>query len=547
MARPQHKAWPPGRPRDVPPSEVTLYDNLARHAAEKPDHVAILYYGTRITYAELNDTVCRIAGHLQAQGLQPGDRVGVFAQNCPQWVMAFYGIQRAGGVAVPINPMYRAEEVDHVLEDAGIRTIFAARDLLYHLRDHPEIARITFGYDDMVHGVHLADLPSSLKADATGTGLDWEEMLREAPAPAPYARAVTDLAILPYTSGSTGRGKGCIHSHLSVLHAARSIYDWFGITGDDIILTVAPMFHVVGLQCGLNVPIAVGATTVILPRWDRAVAASLIRDQGITVWPTVPTMVIDLLNAPDLNAQDLSTLRVLFGGGSAMPEAVAHKLHDLTGLSFLEGYGMTETIAPTTANPPHQPKAQCGGLPVFNTDVAIVDPETLTRLPSGEVGEVLISGPQVMEGYWQNDAANAESFVMLDGQRFLRSGDLGRVDDEGYLFLVDRIKRMINAAGYKVWPSEVEAILYRHPDIEEACVIAAKDPYRGETVKALVVPRNGVTPDPDQIRAWAHDQMAAYKVPRLFEFVSTLPKSGSGKVLWRELQIAEDANTAETA
>lgn len=541
MDRPQHKAWPPGRPHDVEPTQVTLYDNLARHAAERPDHPAIRFYGAAISYAELNETVCRIAGYLQANGLTPGDRVGIFAQNCPQWMMAFYGIQRAGGVAVPINPMYRAEEVDHVLEDAGITTVFAARDLLFHLRDHPEIARISFGYEDMASA---PDLPEALRSEATGTGLDWAEMLRDASMPGPYAREVGDMAILPYTSGSTGRGKGCVHTHRTVLHAARSIYDWFGITGDDVVLTVAPMFHVVGLQCGLNVPIAVGATSVILPRWDRQIAAGLIRDLGVTVWPTVPTMVIDLLNDPGLQPSDLASLRILFGGGSAMPEAVAHKLHDLTGLSFLEGYGMTETIAPTTANPPHKPLAQCGGLPVFNTDVAIVDPETLAPLPAGEVGEVLISGPQVMEGYWRNDAANAESFVTIDGQRFLRSGDLGRINDEGYLFLVDRIKRMINASGYKVWPSEVEAILYRHPQIEEACVIAAKDPYRGETVKALVVARRGDAPDPDEIRRWAHDQMAAYKVPRLFEFVDALPKSGSGKVLWRELQQAEDAKAA---
>lgn len=532
MERLQHQAWPPERPYDVALPDSTLYSNLARHAAERPEKAAILFEGQVTTYATLHSDVERIAGYLQTEcDVAAGDRIGLYAQNCPEFIAAYYGILRAQAVIVPINPMNMADEVDNILEDAGIRVMFSAADVLGNLR-HGRAA-------GLLSSVVTIGTPPEDMGSLSDQVIPWAEVIAADCAPGPYTGQVGDMAALPYTSGSTGRGKGCRHTHVSIQHSAACVYDWFGFTMEDVVLTVAPMFHVVGMQCGLNTPIALGATTVILPRWDREVAAELIRDHKVTVWPTVPTMVIDLLNNPDLAPEDLATLHTIFGGGSAMPEAVAARLNELTGLRFLEGYGMTESMGPTTANPVQAPIAQCGGLPLFNTDIAIVDPDSLAVLPPEEVGEVLISGPQVMLGYWNNPTADDESFVELDDQRFLRSGDLGRVNSQGYLFLVDRIKRMINASGYKVWPTEVESTLYRHPDIDEACVIAAKDPYRGETVKAILVLRAGTTPDPKAIRAWAHDHMAAYKVPRLYEFTDSLPKSGSGKVLWRDLQEAE--------
>ncbi|MGB0904402.1 MAG: AMP-binding protein, partial [Mangrovicoccus sp.] len=528
----QHRAWPPGRPFDVPLPEATLYENLARHAAERPDKPAILCQEQLVTYAALHQSVEQMAGYLQQIcGVQPGVHIGLYGQNCPEYAMAYYAILRAQAVVVPINPMNMADEVDKIIEDAGVHVVFAASDLR-----HGRAAGLLRHVITLGEGAAVTEMDS---AEVTS----WSLAIAAGQRPAPYTGAVSDLAAMPYTSGSTGRGKGCCHSHSSIQHSARCVYDWFGFTGEDVFLAVAPMFHVVGMQCGLNTPIALGATLVILPRWDREIAANLIRDHKITVWPTVPTMVIDLLNNPSLSAAHLTSLHTIFGGGSAMPEAVAAKLLELTGLSFLEGYGMTESMGPTTANPVQAPLARCGGLPLFNTDIAIVDPDSLALLPPGEIGEVLIAGPQVMQGYWNNPEADAESFVTLEGQSFLRSGDLGRVDEQGYLFLVDRIKRMINASGYKVWPTEVESMLYRHPDIDEACVIASKDPYRGETVKAVIVLRPGASEDPKALQAWAHDHMAAYKVPRLYEFTPALPKSGTGKVLWRELQEAELRNS----
>jgi len=280
---------------------------------------------------------------------------------------------------------------------------------------------------------------------------------------------------------------------------------------------------------------------VLLPRWDRAVAAQLIERYAITGFTAVPAMIVDLLSSPESERYDLSSLRALGGGGAAMPEAVARKLEQTFNITYLEGYGLSETIAATHINPPDRPKAQCLGIPIFGVDSRVVHPETLTPVASGEIGEIITHGPQVFHGYWQKPEANAQSFVEIDGKRFFRTGDLARVDDDGYFFLVDRLKRMINATGYKVWPAEVESMLYAHPGIKEACIIAQRDSRRGETVKAVVVPKPGAELTEDGIITWAREHMAAYKVPRSVELADDLPRSGSGKILWRVLQEREDA------
>jgi fatty-acyl-CoA synthase len=250
-------------------------------------------------------------------------------------------------------------------------------------------------------------------------------------------------------------------------------------------------------------------------------------------------MLFDFLANPRLADYDLSSLRRIGGGGAAMPAAVAQKLLDLTGLEYMEGYGLSETMAPSHTNPPQRLRQQCLGIPLFNTESHVVDPDTLQPLPVGEIGEIVIHGPQVFQGYWNDADKTAAAFFELDGKRFFRSGDLGYMDADGYFFFTDRLKRMINASGFKVWPAEVESMMYQHPAIQECCVIAARDPYRGETVKALVVLRAGHSASAEEISAWAHERMAAYKVPRLVAFVDALPKSATGKVLWRALQERE--------
>jgi fatty-acyl-CoA synthase len=280
-----------------------------------------------------------------------------------------------------------------------------------------------------------------------------------------------------------------------------------------------------------------------MPRWDRELAGRLISRHRVTHWTNIPTMIIDMFASPNIEQFDLTSLAYISGGGAAMPHAVAERLQRQFGLTYAEGYGLTETAAPSHANPPERAKLQCLGMPICGTDARVVDPVSLQELPPGEIGEIIVAGPQVFKGYWRNPQATAAAFIDFEGRKFFRTGDLGRMDEEGYFFITDRLKRMINASGFKVWPAEVENLLYKHPAIAEACIIASRDPYRGETVKAVVVLRaeaKGRTTR-EEIIDWSREHMAAYKVPRLVEFVDALPKSGSGKVMWRTLQERENA------
>jgi fatty-acyl-CoA synthase len=307
-------------------------------------------------------------------------------------------------------------------------------------------------------------------------------------APQPPAAQPDDLAAILYTSGTTGKPKGCMHTHHSIMTTVVGAALWEGVTADSVSLATAPMFHVTGMQHSLNAPIYAGATIAILPRWDPEVAGYMIERYGCTHWANVPTMVVDLLAHPSTQTRALGSLQNIFGGGSSMPEAVAQKLYERCGIRYMEGYGMTETISQTHMNPHHDLRKQCLGIPTFDTLSTVIDPQTLKELGPNETGEIVSSGPQLMQGYWQRDEANKESFLEIDGRRFFRTGDLGRYDEDGFFYIADRLKRMINAAGYKVWPAELEATLYKHPQIKEVAVISSPDERRGETVKAVVVP-----------------------------------------------------------
>jgi fatty-acyl-CoA synthase len=373
--------------------------------------------------------------------------------------------------------------------------------------------------------------------------MHWSEVLARDLVPGPRDAQPDDLALLPYTSGTTGTPKGCIHTHRSLMSNAVGGGLWGHASAESRSLAVVPMFHITGLLYGVLGNIFLGSTSVLMPRWDRELAGRLIRTHAITHWVCIPTMVIDLFGSPNYQSFDLSSLVHLSGGGAAMPQAVAQRLLDEFNLTFAEGYGLTETAAPSHGNPPERAKLQCLGMPIYGVDSRVVDPVTLKELPPGEVGEIITRGPMLFKGYWGHPEATREAFVHFEGQSFFRTGDLGRMDEDGYFFMTDRLKRMINASGFKVWPAEVEMLLYKHPAVQEACIIAARDAYRGETVKAVVVLRaqaKGSTTAED-ITAWARDHMAAYKVPKLVEFVDALPKSGSGKVMWRLLQDQEAA------
>jgi fatty-acyl-CoA synthase len=335
-------------------------------------------------------------------------------------------------------------------------------------------------------------------------------------------------------------------SHSNLLATSTGACAWTQSSSEAVVLGVLPLFHLTGMQANMNVPIQLGGTSVLMTRWERDTAAELIQRCRVTGVTGITTMIVDFLANPNLAKYDLSSLVRIGGGGASMPEAVAAQLQERIGLPFLEGYGLTETSAPSHANPPHRPKRQCAGIPYFNTDSRVIDPVTVKELGPNEVGEIITHGPQVFQGYWKQPKATAEAFLELDGKRFFRTGDLGYYDEEGYFFITDRLKRMINASGFKVWPAEVEAMLYAHPDIQEACIIGTRDAHRGETVKAVVVLKpaaRGRVREEDVV-AWARQHMAAFKVPRVVEFVGELPKTATGKVFWRKLQEEENGRCA---
>jgi fatty-acyl-CoA synthase len=539
-------------PLELTLPETSVWGNLAASAARVPDRPGLAFYGSTLTYRELARECERLAGFLQRRcGVHRGDRVGLYMQNSPQFVIAFYAILRADAVVVPINPMNLTNELAYILDDSGASVLFAAQEVapnaLTLLGGKPLRHVIVSAYSDYLTAPTDLSVPDFVKAPRKGWeepgAVTWADAMASQLTPRPHEATPDDLCVLPYTSGTTGQPKGCVHTHRSVMHTIVAPPTWNGTPRDEgSELAVLPMFHVTGMQNGMNCPLYSGATVVILPRWDRAVAAELVRRHRVTGWTAVPTMVVDLLSSPDLASYDLSSIRVMGGGGAAMPDAIARKLHDLYGLTYIEGYGLSETMAATHINPRHKPKTLCLGIPIFGTDSRVVDPGTLAELPPGEVGEIVTSGPQVFAGYWRKPEANAECFVEIDGRRFLRTGDLARVDDEGYFFLVDRLKRMINASGFKVWPAEVEMILYGHPAILEAAIIRTADRRRGESVKAMVVLKKNMQDAVDEpaLVGWCQLHMAAYKVPRSVEFVDALPKTASGKILWRALQEQED-------
>lgn len=536
--------WPPGIPREMALPDTTVADNLRATAARFPDRPALHYHGRELSYAQLWQQVEALAGWVQAQGVGQGDRVLLYMQNAPQWIIGYYAILRADAVVVPANPMSKAAELEHLVSDSGARMALAGQELLPHI-----VPMLRQGLDRILVATYASygdpdcdlPLPPALAAldpaAVTGPGLTrWADALAEGHRPGPMQTGPDDIAVIPYSSGTTGQPKGCVHTNRSVQAVAIGGVLWHPIDEPDIHLSVMPLFHVAGMQSSMNGPIYSGGKIVLMTRWNPAQAAALIARHRVTRFRSIATMMIDLLNDPALEGFDLTSLEMLGGGGAAMPEAIARKLRARTGLDYIEGYGLSETIGATHVNPPQRPKRQCLGVPLFNTDCRILALSDGAELGPNAPGEIVIHAPQVFQGYWNDPGATARAFVEIDGKRFLRTGDIGYHDADGYFFMVDRVKRMINASGFKVWPAEVEMLMLRHPGIAEACVVAAPDPRRGETVRAHVVPAPGIDLTEAEVIAWCHREMAAYKCPTRVVFAESLPRSGAGKVLWRELQ-----------
>ena len=563
---PRHAAvWPARLPLRMNPPATPLWANLSISAWRYPEKAALVFMGKCWTYRELMAASEQMAGHLARLGVRKGDRVLLDMQNCPQLVITHFAILRLDAVVVPVNPMNKSHELQHYITDPDVKVGVITADLAPELAQanaelpeqqrlaHMVVTQFTDVFDPQT--LDPAEMPSAWKdwllprralpSLPGGQVHAWSDLMQQ-----PHGQSLAaaqagseDLAVLPYTSGTTGLPKGCMHTHGTVMHNAVASGMWGSGTAENVTLCVVPMFHITGMVSLMHANIYLGATLVVMPRWDRDVAGHLISKWKVTHWTNIPTMVIDLLGSPHLEQYDLSSLVYIGGGGAAMPQAVAQRLLEQFGLRYVEGYGLTETAAPSHTNPPDQPKQQCLGIPFISVDSRVVDPDTLKELPVGESGEIVTHGPQVFKGYWKRPEATAAAFFEMDGKTFFRTGDMGRVDEQGYFFMTDRLKRMINASGFKVWPAEVEALMFKHPAIQEACIIATKDAYRGESVKAVVVLRashKGQVSEQDIID-WCRDNMAVYKIPRAVQFADALPKSGSGKVMWRALQEAETA------
>ena len=540
--------WPEGRPRSLEPLRTTIYQNLENSANRFPDKPALIYYDSVITYDHLKRDVDTLAGYLTTiLGIEKNDRVLLFMQNSPQFIIGYYAILRADAVVVLVNPMCMTEDVRHIADDTEAHAILCAQELFSVseplIGTGDKMRAIVATYGDYISAPTDLDIPDTVSASRDTIKNDsvvaWAEALTSKQKPGPHTTTTDDWAVLAYSSGTTGAPKGCLHTQHSINATVLSYHHWMPTRPTDVSLISMPLFHVTAMQNGMNTPVFTGSTMIVMTRWDRAIAASLIERYRVTNWRSITTMAIDFVSNPHIENYDLSSLKGIGGGGAQTPSSLVATLKKLTGLDFIEGYGLSETAAASHINPPERSKPQCMGIPFIGVDSRIIDPETLMEVDTGITGEIILTGPQLFKEYWRQPVATRDAFIDLDGESFFRTGDLGYVDEEGYFFFVDRLKRMINASGYKVWPAEVEALMHAHPDIQEVCIIASPDERRGETVKAIIIPNKQSSPSADEIRNWCREQMASYKVPRLISFTASLPRTGSGKVLWRALQESE--------
>lgn len=540
--------WPAQVPRELELPSTSVFHNLTVSALRFGEHPAIHYYGTDVTYNEFKRQAEALAGYLEQAGVKAGDRVLLYMQNSPQYIIGYFAILRANAVVVPVNPMNRSAEIKYLIEDTQAPVALCAQELLEHISGHVGEGHlqevIVTAYSEYILESTDLNLPDAVREPSLEHRLpgvtSWQAALAANHVPGPLTAGPEDLCVIPYSSGTTGNPKGCVHTHHSVM--ATTVYGavWTNAQHDVIHLVSVPMFHVTGMQSCMNSTLYAGGTLVVMTRWDRKVATELIQRVKVNTWRNISTMVVDMLSDPDIDQYDISSLKSIGGGGAAMPAAVAAKLIDKTGLIYMEGYGLSETIAPTHVNPPQACKPQCLGIPIIGVDSRVINIETLEEVGVGVTGEIIMRGEQIFQGYWNRPEATEEAFVEVDGHRFFRSGDLGYYDEEGYFFLVDRVKRMINASGYKVWPAEVESLMYSHPAIREVCVVSTPHARRGETVKAFVVlsAGNEKTSEEDII-GWCQNNMAAYKCPVVIEFTDIIPKSPTGKIMWRLLQEEE--------
>lgn len=539
------KSWPDDVPQKLDFPNKPLYDFLRDKAERNPKKVAINYYGREISFQELDDLSDRFAAALNDLGLKKGGRVSLYLENCPQFVIAYFGTLKAGGIVVAANPMFKEDELMYELKDSGAEIIIAL-DHLYPLvreiqKKIPLSQVIVTSYWDFLPQnpslpIHPSMQPPKEVFPRTLDFLDLLEKYEPEP-PRPEINMQDDLALLQYTSGTTGLPKGAMITHYSLLFNTVGSAVWNGIAEDDVHLSVLPFFHVTGMIHGMNRPIYTGTTNVMISRFDTETAIKAIDDFRCTVWISITTMNVAVVNFPDIHKYNLQSLKQCSSGGAPIPREILQRWREIVGPELVEGYGLSETISQTHVNPTSNPRYGSVGIPHFGVDCRIVDVDTQEEIPIGEEGELIIKGPMVTKGYWNNPEETEK--VLKDG--WFATGDIARMDHDGYFYIVERKKDMIKASGYSVFPAEVEALMYEHPAVQEVAVIGVPDPHRGENIKAFIIlrPQHKDLVKKEEMIAWAKSKMAAYKYPRIVEFVDELPKTGSGKILKRALRDRE--------
>ena len=562
MDKPWLKHYDEGMPATIDYPRIPLDRLLTDTTAKHPDHSAIIFgamVGSRLmdakmTYRQLDDAVNRFAAGLQEMGVEKGDRVAIMLPNCPQFIIAAYATWRIGAIVVCCNPLYVPREIEHLINDSGAET-FVVMSQLYErvksIRENTGLQRvIVTNIKEYFPGL-LRLLFTLAKEKKEGHSVDisgdagtywFQEIMRGAAAkPTPVEIDPDEIATLIYTGGTTGGPKGAQLTHYNLVSNATVINTWVGSReAEDSLLAVMPYFHSYGLTVGMNVCIANASTIVQIPNpREMAHVLTAIQKHRVTYYPGVPTMFIGLLNFPERDQYDLTSLRFATSAAAPLPPEVQQQFQDVTGGVMIEAYGLTETSPCATIDPIDSPKLNSLGVPLPDTDLKVVDVESGEQeLPPGEIGEIIIKGPQVMKGYWNLPTETANALrVGPDGQPgWLYSGDIGFMDEDGYFHMADRKKDMIIAGGYNIYPADVEAVLFEHPKVKEAAVIGVPDQYRGETVKAFVVLKEGESATEEEIIEFCRERMAAYRLPRIVEFRDDLPKSMIGKVLRRELR-----------
>ncbi|WP_197969850.1 long-chain-fatty-acid--CoA ligase [Mesobacillus harenae] len=547
------KPWLKQYPAEIPAvldyKEQSVQEYLVQAADEFPEKSAIHFMGKEMSYKQLYESAKKFAGYLQYLGIEKGDRVAIMLPNMPASVIGYYGILLAGGIVVQTNPLYMERELEYQMKDSGAKAIITL-DILFprvsKVKDQTSLKHVIvtaikdflpFPKNLIYPFIQKKQYGIIVNVKHEGTNHLFTEILKQ-PQKELQTHSVDfaeDLALLQYTGGTTGFPKGVMLTHKNLVSNSAMSEAWLYKCkrGEEIVLGILPFFHVYGMTTVLISSIMQGNKMVLLPKFDPETTLKTIQKQRPTLFPGAPTIYIGLLNHPDINKYDLSSIHSCISGSAALPVEVQQKFEKVTGGKLVEGYGLTESSPVTHSNFLWDRERVSGsiGLPWPDTDAAIFSTETGEPVPQGEIGELAVKGPQVMKGYWNNPEETEN--VLRDG--WLYTGDLGYMDENGYFYIVDRKKDMIIAGGYNIYPREIEEVLYEHPAVQEVVAAGIPDPYRGETVKAFVVLKEGKTVTTEELNEYARKHLAAYKVPREYEFRSELPKTAVGKILRRTL------------